>query len=146
MLGSVDCNTGDELLGWDTDQFNTNERQTTTIMKTVIKMGGFRTGGLNFDAKVRRESTSLDDLFIAHIGSMDAFAKGLINAVYIIDSGKIPKMVANRYASWSESEFAAIESGKSSFDELESIAKKLGQPKAISGRQGSNLIVTCRIV
>lgn len=146
MLGSVDCNTGDELLGWDTDQFNTNERQTTTIMETIIKMGGFASGGLNFDAKVRRESTSLDDLFIAHIGSMDTFAKGLINASYIILSGKIPKMVSSRYSSWSQSEFLAVESGKSSFDELERVAKKLGKPKAISGQQGKILILTCRIV
>ena len=115
MLGSIDCNTGDELLGWDTDQFLMDERKATVIMQTVIKMGGFATGGLNFDAKVRRESTSLEDLFIAHIGSMDTFAKGLINAAYIINSGKIPKMVSERYSSWSESQYLAVESGISTF-------------------------------
>lgn len=143
MLGSIDCNTGDELLGWDTDQFLTDDRKATAIMQTIIKMGGFTTGGLNFDAKVRRESTSLEDLFIAHIGSMDTFAKGLINAAYIIDSGKIPKMVSDRYASWSESHFMAVETGKSSFDELESIAKKLGKPKAMSGKQGKTNDCKC---
>lgn len=142
MLGSIDCNTGDELLGWDTDQFLTDERKATVIMQAIIKMGGFTTGGLNFDAKVRRESTSLDDLFIAHIGSMDTFAKGLINAAYILDSGKLPKMLSDRYSSWAESHFMAVESGKSSFDELEIIAKKLGKPKAVSGKQG--MIVYCK--
>ncbi len=136
MLGSIDSNTGDELIGWDTDQFLMDERKATVIMQTVIKMGGFATGGLNFDAKVRRESTSLDDLFIAHIGSMDTFAKGLINAAYIINSGKIPKMVSERYSSWSESQYLAVESGISTFHDLEAIAKKLGKPKVISGKQG----------
>jgi xylose isomerase len=135
MLGSVDCNTGDELLGWDTDQFLTDERKATHVMQTVIKMGGFKTGGLNFDCKVRRESTDLEDMFIAHIGSMDTFAKGLLNAAHILSNGRLPKMLEVRYAGWSEGFAKSVELGKSSFEELEKVAKTQGQPKKISGKQ-----------
>jgi xylose isomerase len=135
MLGSIDCNTGDELLGWDTDQFLTDERKATQVMHTLLKMGGFKTGGLNFDCKVRRESTDLEDLFIAHIGSMDTFAKGLLNAAHILSSGRLPKMVEARYAGWNQGFAQSVELGKSSFEELEKVAEKQGQPKQTSGKQ-----------
>jgi xylose isomerase len=136
MLGSIDCNTGDELLGWDTDQFLTDDRKATFVMDTIIKMGGFKTGGLNFDSKVRRESTDLEYIFIAHIGSMDTFAKGLRNAAFMYTSGKMTKMVETRYLGWTQQEFAKdIISGNSSFEKLELIAMKSGEPKKTSGKQ-----------
>jgi xylose isomerase len=99
-LGSIDANTGDELLGWDTDQFPTNIYLTTYTMLSVLKYGGFKTGGVNFDAKVRRESFEPIDLFYAHIGGMDAFARGLKIAAAIRKDGRLAEFVKNRYASW----------------------------------------------
>ena len=92
-LGSIDANTGDLLLGWDTDQFPTNIYLTTEIMLSILKMGGFKTGGTNFDAKVRRESFEPVDLFHAHIGGMDAFARGLKTAAAIRKDGRLAKFV-----------------------------------------------------
>ncbi|KAI9203283.1 xylose isomerase-like protein [Polychytrium aggregatum] len=136
MLGSIDCNTGDELLGWDTDQFLTDERKATLVLKAVIEMGGFKTGGLNFDCKVRRESTDIEDMFIAHIGSMDTFARGLLNAAQIVESGRLRGMIDHRYKSWTEHrEGQAVTAGQSSFEELEQLAKKHGQPELRSGKQ-----------
>ena len=100
FLGSVDANTGDLLLGWDTDQFPTNVYDTTKIMLAFLKFGGFTTGGVNFDAKVRRESFEPVDLFHAHIGGMDTFAKGLKIAASIRAEGDLASMVRQRYASW----------------------------------------------
>jgi xylose isomerase len=101
MLGSIDANFGDELIGWDTDQFAKNLQLTTEIMLGILKMGGFTTGGLNFDAKVRRESFEPEDLFHAHIGSMDAFARGLKAADRLLRiDGRIQEFVKNRYSSW----------------------------------------------
>ncbi|KAJ3201356.1 hypothetical protein HDU82_008180 [Entophlyctis luteolus] len=135
-LGSVDCNTGDELLGWDTDQFLMDERKATLVMKAIIDMGGFTTGGMNFDCKVRRESTDLEDIFIAHIGSMDTFAKGLLNAAKVVEDGRLDAMRKSRYASWeTEALGRKVESGKASFIELEAFAKEVGTPDAISGKQ-----------
>ena len=99
-LGSIDANTGDELLGWDTDQFPTSIYLTTYTMLSVLKYGGFKTGGVNFDAKVRRESFEPVDLFYAHIGGMDAFARGLKIAAAIRKDGRLAEFVKNRYASW----------------------------------------------
>lgn len=135
-LGSLDANTGDELIGWDTDQFPTNLYLTSTMMLTLLKAGGFQTGGLNFDAKVRRESFEPADLFHAHIGSMDAFARGLKIAAAIRKDGRIGEIVRTRYASWDSGIGAEIESGKIGFEELEKFA--LSQPDPIqhtSGRQ-----------
>ncbi|KAJ3064731.1 hypothetical protein HDU98_011887 [Podochytrium sp. JEL0797] len=134
-LGSVDCNTGDELLGWDTDQFLMDERKATLVMKVIVDMGGFKTGGLNFDCKVRRESTDLEDLFIAHVASMDVFAKGLLNAVKLIEDGRFDAMRKSRYASWTEKLGSQVESGKATFAELEVFAKKHHDVKPISGKQ-----------
>ncbi|KAJ3201439.1 hypothetical protein HK099_002240 [Clydaea vesicula] len=128
-LGSIDCNTGDESLGWDTD-----EKKATFVMKLVIKMGGLGQGGLNFDCKVRRESTDLEDLFIAHVGAMDVFAKGLRNAAVSIN-GKLSKMLTERYESWESKEGKEVRSGKSSFEQLEKFIKASPQIPVLSGKQ-----------
>jgi len=135
-LGSVDANTGDELIGWDTDQFPTKLYLTTPIMLTVLKMGGFTTGGLNFDAKVRRESFEPVDLFYAHIGGMDAFARGLKIAAAIRADGRLEDIVKTRYASWDSGLGKSIEAGKETFASLEKHA--LSHPDPVqhgSGRQ-----------
>src|ERR1700757_1928851 len=135
-LGSIDANTGDMLLGWDTDQFPTNVYLTTEIMLSILKMGGFKTGGTNFDAKVRRESFEPVDLFYAHIGGMDAFARGLKNAAAIRADGRLAELLKKRYASWDSGIGAAIEAGKEDFISLEKHA--LSQPDPVqhtSGRQ-----------
>jgi len=135
-LGSIDANTGDELLGWDTDQFPTNIYLTTYTMLSVLKYGGFKTGGVNFDAKVRRESFEPNDLFYAHIGGMDAFARGLKIAAAIRKDGRLAEFVKQRYSSWDSGIGAKIESGKSSFSDLESYMLKKGDATPnTSGRQ-----------
>ena len=135
-LGSIDANTGDELLGWDTDQFPTNIYLTTYTMLSVLKYGGFKTGGVNFDAKVRRESFEPVDLFYAHIGGMDAFARGLKIAAAIRQDGRLAEFVKNRYASWDSGIGAKIEVGKASFADLETYMLKKGEASAnVSGRQ-----------
>lgn len=135
-LGSIDANTGDELLGWDTDQFPTNIYLTTYTMLSVLKYGGFKTGGVNFDAKVRRESFEPIDLFHAHIGGMDAFARGLKIAAAIHADGRLAEFVRQRYASWDTGIGAKIEAGKVGFKELEAYMLKKGDADAnTSGRQ-----------
>ncbi|XP_063054152.1 xylose isomerase-like [Engraulis encrasicolus] len=135
MLGSVDSNTGSPDLGWDTDQFPMDIRNTTIVMKTVIEMGGLQPGGLNFDAKVRRESTDPEDLFIAHIGAMDAFARGLRNAVRIIEEGVISGMLKERYLSFTEGIGQKVDEGRATLEELEEFIKQNGEPKVTSGKQ-----------
>ena len=136
VLGSIDANMGDELLGWDTDQFPTNIYLTTQIMLTVLKAGGFRTGGLNFDAKVRRESFESVDLFHAHIGGMDAFARGLKIAATICKDGRLEDFVRQRYKSWDVGIGAKIEKGGVGFKELEAHMLQKGEADAnTSGRQ-----------
>ena len=135
-LGSIDANTGDELLGWDTDQFPTNIYLTTYTMLSLLKYGGFKTGGLNFDAKVRRESFEPLDLFYAHIGGMDAFARGLKIAAAIRKDGRLADFVKGRYSSWDSGIGAKIESGKTTLKELETYMLKKGEATAsVSGRQ-----------
>jgi xylose isomerase len=136
FLGSVDANSGDLLLGWDTDQFPTDVYLTTKIMLAILKYGGFSTGGLNFDAKVRRESFEPLDLFYAHIGGMDAFAQGLKVAAAIRQQGELARMVKDRYRSWDAGIGAEIEAGKQSFASLEKymLAKGDVSPNE-SGRQ-----------
>jgi xylose isomerase len=135
-LGSLDANTGDEMIGWDTDQFPTNLYLTTQIMLTVLKMGGLKTGGLNFDAKVRRESFEPVDLFYAHIGGMDAFARGLKIAAAIRADGRLADLIKNRYASWDSGVGASIEAGKEDFNSLEKHALNQADPvQHTSGRQ-----------
>jgi len=135
-LGSIDANTGDPMLGWDTDQFPTSVYLTTECMLGILKMGGFKTGGVNFDAKVRRESYEPIDLFHAHIGGMDTFARGLKIAAAIRADGRLAEFVRNRYRSWDAGVGKKIESGKASFKTLETYMLKKGEvTKNESGRQ-----------
>ncbi|KAM8870755.1 LOW QUALITY PROTEIN: xylose isomerase-like [Spinachia spinachia] len=134
MLGSVDSNTGSADLGWDTDQFPMDIRNTTLVMKVIVEQGGLQPGGLNFDAKVRRESTDLEDLFIAHIGAMDAFARGLRNAVHIVKDGLIAHMVKERYSSFSHG-LGRVDDGSASLEEMEAFIKQNGEPNVASGKQ-----------
>lgn len=135
-LGSIDANTGDPLLGWDTDQFATDLYLTTQIMLCVLKGGGFTTGGLNFDAKVRRESFEPVDLFHAHIASMDAFARGFKIATAIRADGRLEKFIKDRYASWDSGIGQEIEEGKVGFAELERYMLEKGEAEPNrSGRQ-----------
>ncbi len=135
-LGSIDANMGDLLLGWDTDQFPTDIYLTTQCMLTILKMGGFTSGGTNFDAKVRRESFEPIDLFYAHIAGMDAFARGLKIAAAIRRDGRLAEFVRQRYSSWHTGVGEKIEKGKAGFKELETYMLEKGdiQPNA-SGRQ-----------
>ncbi|MCP4707086.1 MAG: xylose isomerase, partial [Planctomycetes bacterium] len=135
ILGSVDANRGDMLLGWDTDQFPTDIYETTMAMYTIINSGGFTTGGLNFDAKVRRQSIDGADLFHAHVGSMDAFARGLKIAAKLIEDKALENFVNQRYAGWDEEFGAKIEKGELGFAELEAYTLENGEPKVQSGRQ-----------
>jgi xylose isomerase len=144
-LGSIDANTGDMLLGWDTDQFPTDIYLTTQCMFAVLKYGGFKTGGVNFDAKVRRESFEPIDLFYAHIGGMDAFARGLKIAAAMRADGQLEKLLKDRYASWDGGLGAEIEADKHSFKSLEKLMIEKGEAAAnSSGRQEmiENLINT----
>jgi xylose isomerase len=135
-LGSVDANRGDELIGWDTDQFPTDIYLTTKMMLCILKMGGFTTGGLNFDAKLRRESFKPDDLIYAHIGGMDAFARGLKIAADIRAAGALDNFVKERYSSYDSGIGAKIESGEAGFEELEAYMLEKGNPaESASGRQ-----------
>ena len=136
FLGSMDANTGDLLLGWDTDQFPTDIYLTTKCMLAILKHGGLTPGGVNFDAKVRRESHEPIDLFHAHIGGMDAFARGLKIAAAIRADGRLDTFVKDRYSSWDHGVGQEIENGQASLDSLE--AYMLGKGEASpndSGRQ-----------
>ncbi|MCE9532473.1 MAG: xylose isomerase, partial [Planctomycetes bacterium] len=127
---------GDLLLGWDTDQFPTDLYLTAQVMLVVLGQGGLGTGGLNFDAKVRRESFEPIDLFHAHIGGMDAFAQGLKIAAAIRKDGLLKDIVKTRYASWDTGVGAEIESGKANFETLEKYMLAKGEAdKNVSGRQ-----------
>ena len=134
-LGSVDANTGDELIGWDTDQFPTDIYLCTEIMLNIRRMGGFTTGGLNFDAKCRRESFEPVDLFHAHIGGMDAFARGLKIANAILEDGRLEEFKKARYSSYDSGIGAKIEAGTVGLKELEAHTLANGEPVVTSGRQ-----------
>lgn len=136
MLGSIDANSGDPLLGWDTDQFNTDVRELTLAMVSILRAGGLGTGGFNFDAKLRRPSTNLEDLFHAHIGGMDAYALAFKIARRILADGTLEKVISDRYASYDSGFGQDIESGKANFKSLEKLVlTKLGEPKLKSGQQ-----------
>lgn len=134
FLGSVDANTGDLLLGWDTDQFPTDVYLTTKIMLCFLKYGGLKKGGVNFDAKVRRESFEPMDLFYAHVGGMDTFAKGLKIATAIRADGELARMLQDRYNSWDSGLGAEIEAGKHDFSSLEK--QMLAKGEAAANRSG----------
>ena len=136
MLGSIDANTGDLLLGWDTDQFNTDVRELTLAMVSILRAGGLGKGGLNFDAKLRRASIDPEDLFLAHIGGMDAYALAFRLARRILAEGRFAEFVRNRYASFDTGFGCDIEKRRVGFRELNRIVlNRLGEPKPRSGKQ-----------
>jgi len=136
MLGSIDANAGDLLLGWDTDQFNTDIRELTLAMISILKAGGLGTGGFNFDAKLRRPSIDAEDLFHAHIGGMDAYALAFKLARRILADGKFEAFVTERYSSFDTGYGKDIEKGRVGFRELNKLVlTKLGEPKPRSGKQ-----------
>ena len=136
ILGSIDINRGDYLLGWDTDQFAMNVPEMALASYYILKAGGLGTGGYNFDAKIRRQSLDPDDLLIAHVGSIDACARGLLIAEKIIADGKLDGFVADRYAGWKGKEGKAILAGKRSLDDLaDYVHKKDLEPQPKSGKQ-----------
>jgi xylose isomerase len=136
LLGSMDANRGDLLLGWDTDQFPTDLYLTAQCMLVILGQGGLAPGGVNFDAKVRRESFEPIDLFHAHIGGMDAFAHGLKIAAQIRADGVLKDFVKQRYASWDSGVGQRIEAGSAGFEELERYVLEKGEAAPnVSGRQ-----------
>ncbi len=135
LLGSIDANRGDYQNGWDTDQFPTDLYDCVQAMLVVLENGGFGNGGLNFDAKLRRESTNLDDFFIAHIGGMDSFARGLLVADKLISDGKLSSIKQGRYTSFQHGRGAEFDAGKLDLQDLYQHASDHGYPTAESGRQ-----------
>lgn len=135
IFGSIDANQGDLLLGWDTDQFPTNVYETTACMYEVLKAGGFTNGGLNFDAKARRQSNTFEDIILSYIAGMDSFALGLIKAQEIIDDGRIDEFKKERYSSYKSGIGKRIVEGKETLESLAEYAAGLTDVKAQSGRQ-----------
>jgi len=134
-LGSIDANRGDQQNGWDTDQFPNNINELAEAMLVIIGSGGFGSGGINFDAKIRRNSTDPADLFYAHVGGMDTFARALIVADNILNKSDYKKIRTNRYASFDNGQGAAFEAGKLTLEDLRMYAISNGEPKKISGQQ-----------
>jgi xylose isomerase len=135
MLGSIDANRGDYQNGWDTDQFPNNIQETTEAMLVFLQAGGLQGGGINFDAKIRRNSTDLEDVFLAHIGGADTFARALITADKIMTSSPYKKLREQRYASFDSGNGAAFESGTLQLQDLYQIALENGELDAQSGKQ-----------
>uniref|UniRef100_A0AB33JPN4 Xylose isomerase n=3 Tax=unclassified Prevotella TaxID=2638335 RepID=A0AB33JPN4_9BACT len=135
MLGSIDANRGDAQNGWDTDQFPIDNLELTQAMMQIIRNGGLGNGGSNFDAKIRRNSTDPEDIFIAHICGMDAMARALENAAAILEESELPQMLKSRYASFDSGLGKDFEDGKVSLEQLVDYAKKNGEPKQLSGKQ-----------
>ncbi|OLY94910.1 D-xylose isomerase [Cnuella takakiae] len=135
MLGSIDANRGDYQNGWDTDQFPNDINELTESMLIILEAGGLQGGGINFDAKIRRNSTDADDLFLAHIGGMDAFARALITADNILQKSDYKKLRQERYASYDSGKGAEFEAGKLSLEDLRAYALENGEPAVRSGKQ-----------
>ena len=135
MLGSIDANRGDAQNGWDTDQFPIDNFELTQALLQVIRNGGLGNGGMNFDAKLRRNSTDPEDIFIAHISGMDAMARALLNAAAIVEESPLPQMLKERYASFDAGEGKRFEDGKMTLEDLVAYAKKSGEPVQKSGKQ-----------
>ena len=135
MLGSIDANRGDAQNGWDTDQFPIDNFELTQAWMQIVRNGGLGTGGTNFDAKTRRNSTDLEDIFIAHISGMDACARALLNAVEIMEKSPIPSMLKERYASFDSGIGKDFEEGKLTLEQVYEYGKKVGEPKQTSGKQ-----------
>jgi xylose isomerase len=135
LLGSMDANRGDYQNGWDTDQFPSDINELTEALLIILEAGGFKGGGINFDAKIRRNSTDPQDLFYAHIGGMDVFARALITADAILQQSEYKKIRADRYASYDAGQGKDFEQGKLSLEDLRNIAISAGEPATISGKQ-----------
>jgi len=144
MLGSIDANTGDALLGWDTDQFPMDIKTSTLAMKIIVNQGGLAPGGLNFDAKLRRESTDVEDLFIGHIGGIDTWARALRNVARMAEAGNpLDHFVKERYKGYTEGMGKKISEGQTNFVEIEKWIEQeeaahkdsKSWPKQISGKQ-----------
>ena len=135
MLGSIDANRGDAQNGWDTDQFPIDNYDLTMAMLQIIRNGGLGTGGTNFDAKMRRNSTDPEDVFIAHISGMDAMARALENAAAIIEDGTLCKMVKERYSSFDAGKGKDFEEGKMTLEDVYAYGKEVNEPKTTSGKQ-----------
>ena len=135
MLGSIDANRGDYQNGWDTDQFPIDAFDLTQAMMQIIRNGGLGNGGTNFDAKTRRNSTDLEDIFIAHIAAMDAMARALESAAALLEESPLCKMVKERYASFDEGLGKKFENGELTLEDVYAYGKKVNEPKQISGKQ-----------
>ena len=135
LLGSIDANKGDYQNGWDTDEFPTNIYEVTEAMMVILQAGGFTTGGINFDAKIRRNSTDVDDIFIAHISGMDTFARALVVADKILKESDYLKIRKKRYESFDKGKGKEFENGKLTLEKLRTIAKETGEPARLSGKQ-----------
>jgi len=135
LLGSIDANRGDYQNGWDTDQFPNDLNELTEAMLVILQAGGFKGGGINFDAKIRRNSTDAEDLFHAHIGGMDAFARALITADDILNKSDFIKLRKERYATFDGGKGKAFEEGKVSLEDLRAYAIENGEPAVKSGKQ-----------
>ena len=135
VFGSIDANKGDYQNGWDTDEFPTNVYEVTEAMIEIIQAGGFETGGINFDAKTRRNSSDLEDIFIAHVSGMDVFARAMIIADKLLKESDYLKFIKERYSSYDSGKGAEFEAGQLTFENLREIAAETGEPKQISGKQ-----------
>ena len=135
MLGSIDANRGDYQNSWDTDQFPYNINETVEMMLVILRAGGFQGGGVNFDAKARRNSTDLKDLFYGHIGGMDVFARALLIADDLIQNSQLEKMRSERYATFDSDKGREFEEGKLSLADLAAIGNAIGEPPVTSGQQ-----------
>jgi len=136
MLGSIDCNAGQPYLGWDTDEFPSDPRKALLCMQIVVEQGGIAPGGNNFDCKLRRESSDLEDMFIAHIGGMDCLARGLRGACKMVEDGVLKSSLNTRYLSWCENALAKkVLDGNATLDEVEAYALQAPEPAQVSGKQ-----------
>ncbi len=135
LLGSIDANKGDYQNGWDTDEFPTNIYEVTEAMMVILQAGGFKTGGINFDAKMRRNSTDIEDIFIAHISGMDTFARALLIADKILKESDYLKMRKKRYESFDKGAGKDFAKGKLSIEDLRKIALNSSEPETRSGKQ-----------
>jgi len=135
LLGSIDANRGDYQNGWDTDQFPNDINELTEAMLIILQAGGFKGGGINFDAKIRRNSTDAEDLFHAHIGGMDSFARALMTADNILNKSDFKKLRKERYATFDSGKGKEFEEGKLSLEDLRTYAIENGEPAVKSGKQ-----------
>jgi len=135
LLGSMDANRGDYQNGWDTDQFPNDINELTEAMMIILQAGGFKGGGINFDAKIRRNSTDMEDLFHAHIGGVDTFARALVTADNVLQKSEYKKIRKERYASYDSGKGKEFEEGKLSLEDLRAFAIENGEPSMKSGKQ-----------